>query len=833
MAESREGVFHRHHSEPVSETDDSSLPLFRQSHRRPASPAFRAALVAFLILLALALLTLAITLLVHAAGSRGGGGGDGGGGYPAGGAKCSAFPAFNLTHRRPDSSIRAPTPRTYDVNHTYVHLVLLDHLQLSAGRANTSLDHYFRFVVPQALYTAQILRHRLKNSGLGLHMAASLVTLYLSRPSFDAGFYSPSPVEQQQLVDAIAQGDIDFDALPHTVESQLLDEAMARYAIAWTERLANETGRVGGKPRSVVLTDVQGVTRGLVRVLNESGVEAVLLSTDDRVARMKVPRVFEWLDRGSTTSTIVVYQHGLCTSLNASDAISVSGFNHQLLLSRFVDTNQSDFTPDVVAQQLQYAQSQFPNATVLLSTLDTFVSQLRHHSQLQRIALPVVTAELGSSSVLGAAGDPLLSASYLNLQSMRSACIADNECDNCSRAFWDFSQLLLTAAHPVQGTNVSIALKALEEGPPSGPYYQWNSSSFHAVRDTSEYRQLESSWNDSRLWSINASLHALPANHSIASAFRSLLNGTLLPSPTVNLTGLSPSRLLAGFDTGDWLIGFATDGSVVSLIAKNTSVNYAGNGFALGLFQYSWYSEFAINDSLSTYLTCANNGSLAACPPSTLVDYSKLGLDAAFKPPPGLLNRTSYVHTAFYVQSGTDHPTVFLFNLSLPANLTALHTEVGAPSWVVLRYELVSRTLLLSVTLHNKTATRVAESSTLLFHPRQLNSTDVLQVEQLGGWLNHTARSTVNNGTVSPYAAQRVRVAGRWQMESADATVMSDTPDMRVRLRQGKQALGDVQMVAVLHSNLWSREHAQWAPFDERADERQKNFHFRFRFQML
>ena len=694
----------------------------------------------------------------------------------------------------------------------YVHLVLLDHLQLSTRRVNTSIDYYFRFVIPQALYTAQVLRHRLgdgHNSSLGLHMAASLLTLYLSCPSFDAGFYCPTPIEQQQLVNAIAQGDVTFDAFPHAVESQLLDDSMARFALDWTEQLANETGRLGGRPRSIVLTDVQGMTRGLVPVLNKTGVEAILLSTDDRVVRLRVPRVFKWRDDGTNTSTLVVYQHGLSTGLNASNAITVDKFNQKLLLSRFIDTNHSDFTPHAIARQLRYVQSQFPNATVLLSTLDTFVSQLRHHNQLQRIRLPVVTAELGSSSVIGAAGDPLLLAGYLNLQSLRNACIADSLCDNCSRSWSDYSQLLLTAAHPVQGANVSIELKALEDGPPAGRYWQWNNSQFKAVRDTLEYRRLASTWLDSRLWSINSSLHALPANHTIPSTFRSLVKGTLLPPATVNLTGLAPSKLLAGFDTGSYLIGFATDGSIVSLIDKATSVNYAGTGYALALFQYSFYNESMLNTSLSSYLSCAANGSLAACLRSTLTDYSKLGLDQSFKPPQWLLNRTSYVQTEFYVQNNTDHPTVFLFNLSLPSNLTALHTVVGAPKWVVVRYELVYRTLLVTLTMYNKTATRIAESSTLLFHPRPSNQTDILQIEQLGSWINHSARATVLNRTVSPYAAQRLRVPNRWLLESSDTAVMSDTPDVRVHLHQGTKVANDVKVAAVLHSNIWSREHAQ------------------------
>ena len=115
MSESREAAY-SHMSEHPAQGEEETFPLFRRPYRRIASPASRALLVAALVTLVLALLTVAITLLVSAADSGGGGGG--GGGHAAGWTKCSAYPPFNLTGRRPDPSILKPALRIFDVNHT-------------------------------------------------------------------------------------------------------------------------------------------------------------------------------------------------------------------------------------------------------------------------------------------------------------------------------------------------------------------------------------------------------------------------------------------------------------------------------------------------------------------------------------------------------------------------------------------------------------------------------------------------------------------------------------------------------------------------------------------
>ena len=845
---------YRHIAEPPASPppETGSLPRFRSQPYRPPS-ALRVAVIASVSLAILAAIVVLITIAaVRATGGPGGGGGGGGGGN-ASSLKCSAFPAFNLSELRPDPSIVRPPPPAFPVNESFVHVLLIDRLVLSSNRSARVLDEYFRTGIPQLLCTAELLRHsRSLPAGSAFHLSLSpyLVALYLSCPP-SSPFYCPSVVEQQQLVNAIALGDVSFDAFPVTVETELLDLPLLQWGLQWTEQLAQETGRATGQCRTMLLTDVQGMTRALVPALNASGVSAVMLTTDERVAAIGVPPVFAWQDNGTNSSVIALYQHGLHPFPEPGDGIGLTAFNHVLLPVFTENLNSSTaLTPASVVAVLTRAQSLFPSSTVLLSTLDDFVQQLCNHSVYGRVELPTVSAEVGSSSVVAAAADPLLAACYVNLLRERRRCVAEDDCDNCSRSFADFSLYLLAAAHPVLGGNVSRFLQA--EADSDSPYWRWNNTDFAVCRDDDRVRELEQSWTDSRSWSIGRALQSLPADHSIVQRFREL-NSSLVPPPAPDLSGLSLSPLLPGWDTGDALVSFGGDGSIVSLIHKASGVNYAASVDPLALPLYHWWAEADYNESLSAFLTCAEDDKLTGCDAATLLDYSKLGLDAAFTPPSSLPKLTCFSQTSVYVESGAEHPQQFLFNLSLPFNASALHHLAGAPAFVTLRYDFSSGAVNVTLTLYGMTSTRVPSASLLIFRPRPSSppAQDAVEALKLGRWVREGggASQHVVNSTLSGWAGGRLRVQGYWELALHDSIVVARTPDsLLLRLQQGRDQSGDEdgaaaaeaeeeteEVAAVLHTNVWSREHAQWFPYAGQQPEQaaERNLQFRFTFTML
>ena len=291
--------------------------------------------------------------------------------------------------------------------------------------------------------------------------------------------------------------------------------------------------------------------------------DGLLLSTDERTRAFALPNVFRWKDEESGASTIALHQRRLYSSLDAEDAITVPGLNHALLVDRVSDINAPAISPALMLAHFEHVQAQFPSSVVLFSTVDEFMGQLSQHHSFGRVELPEVTHEIGSASVVGVASDPLLLSAFLNLRDLSARCVNDSDCDSCSRGFADFTRFLLAAAQPVQGGNVSGYLHPLQDD--HSAYWQWSNAAFSAARDQPEVTALERSWQGSRGWSINRSLHALPDDHAVRTSFCALLNDTLIPPEIIDLDGLVPSTLLPGFDTGaaGYLVSFNTDGSTV------------------------------------------------------------------------------------------------------------------------------------------------------------------------------------------------------------------------------------------------------------------------------
>ena len=306
----------------------------------------------------------------------------------------------------------------------------------------------------------------------------------------------------------------------------------------------------------------------------------------------------------------------------------------------------------------------------------------------------------------------------------------------------------------------------------SSPYWRWNNTAFAAVRGQPEVRALERSWQDSRTWSVNESLHTLLANHPVFTSFRALLNSTLIPPLVVNTCGLVQAPLLPGYDTGAYLTSFATDGSVVSLIDKNTGNNYASSvNRCHSSCTSGSTSRSSTPPSPPTSPAATTTASACATRPRCCPTASWGWTPPS--PPPPLPHLVRYSLAHFYVQNDTKTPSAFLFNLSLPANVSALHTDVGAPSSVVLRYSLSPGLLAVDVTLYNCTTTRVPDALYLLFHPRaSKGGGDELQVRKLGQWMVEREDAHVGNASVNAWGVREARVDGYWELNSTDTGLM-------------------------------------------------------------
>ena len=171
--------------------------------------------------------------------------------------------------------------------------------------------------------------------------------------------------------------------------------------------------------------DVPGVTRGIVPLLRSKGVLAFSEGANGAFTSPQVPLLFNWSDAASGSSIVYLNHpsgYGLQAEdgmgLSLTDTVTLKGFDQALIFvsapcapyyqavhivrdrcggQAFRGDNGGPQDVQQAQANIASAQQLFPNAKIVGSTLDNFVSALYRHAYGTQ-ALPVVTSEIGVSS---------------------------------------------------------------------------------------------------------------------------------------------------------------------------------------------------------------------------------------------------------------------------------------------------------------------------------------------------------------------------------------------------------------------------------------------------
>ena len=290
-------------------------------------------------------------------------------------------------------------------------------------------------------------------------------------------------------------------------------------------------------------------------------------------------------------------------------------------------------------------------------------------------------------------------------------------------------------------------------GNASCPYYAWNNSEFASILDTPQYEQLLYTFVEQRQWSVDIPLSALPASHPIVQQALPLFT-KLRPTGPPNLD--SHVRT----DNRSFVIGNVTvhvsdsgglDGvSVNGVPVANVHTPFAG--VAYQLFDEDSYTRF-----LEAYANCDVRDSGPNGCSWAFYDYGKAGLDTHSH----LGERTiTPTHTDTYVAQLSDTLLSVITNAYFAAAAVDYHVVAGAPARVWSEYLIDSSALggiNISITLLNKTATRIPEALWLVFNS---TSEGRLQREQAGPAATHQRHQRDLQRQLAP-AWHRVRCEQR------------------------------------------------------------------------
>lgn len=382
-----------------------------------------------------------------------------------------------------------------------------------------------------------------------------------------------------------------------------------------------------GHPRRRTLSqrDVPGLTRNAIPLLARRGVAAVSVGENSQIAPSAVPPIFLWQDNATGTEVIALFhalgyggsfpsssngvEHGLDTDdgppsirvIRSPDGtqqqptvlgagsrdeacVSVHAAGVALCYAWKVDNSgpHTDADSDLIFRTVA---DLFPNAEIAASdSFDAFVEAVLPHKS----TLPVVTAELGDTWIMGADADPKKIALFRAASRLHAACARGGSCvqqaGGDAAVLRDFERLLMVAGEHTWGWNGGTIRSR-----------SWRNEQLSAnlVHDR-EFRSAVKGWVEVcslamirhllDCFSVSAhsafcgcfqqrsilrnALATLPPSSTLAtaitSAWKDIETPAALPFDDSGLKDV-PIPQHAPLQCGEFKIGFGSDGSIVHL----------------------------------------------------------------------------------------------------------------------------------------------------------------------------------------------------------------------------------------------------------------------------
>ena len=205
----------------------------------------------------------------------------------------------------------------------------------------------------------------------------------------------------------------------------------------------------------------------------------------------------------------------------ARDYLQIPGCPHVLVYAWRNDNHGPAESTKEVLGDFEEVQGWFPGAQVVVSTLDNFTTHAIAAGAKQNV--PLVTAEIGDTWVMGVPSDPVKTMRMRSTQRIREQCVAagEQECaypssvdgelapSPASSPFYNFSRLLMKASEHTWGVS----------GGNLGDFRStnWSNVDFHreVQAGAKELHTNPLSWTIQRKWAYDYPLSALPESSSL------------------------------------------------------------------------------------------------------------------------------------------------------------------------------------------------------------------------------------------------------------------------------------------------------------------------------
>ena len=346
-----------------------------------------------------------------------------------------------------------------------VHAIFKTHLDIGFTELSSKVEQrYIDEFIPKAIAVAEQLRHEGADERYVWTTGSWLIDAYLRQAAPDAA---------RRLEEAIRRGDIVWNGVPYTVESEAMNREMFAGILKLSRRL---DAKFGKKTIAAKMTDVPGHTRSIVPLLCDAGISFLQIGVNSAATVPSVPPICLWRDTNSGKEVILMYQKTYGEDMILPDGKTAVSIN-------FTNDNKGPHTIERVKSIYAELRRRYPNAEITASSLNAVAAD----AATMRDRMPVLTSEIGDTWIYGYGSSPLRMSKYRELSRLYSEWIRQGKLDPDSDAAVRFAIRLGMIAEHTWGTDVKVFLKNWDK---------YDFDAFTAARDLPPFRYMERSWQE-------------------------------------------------------------------------------------------------------------------------------------------------------------------------------------------------------------------------------------------------------------------------------------------------------------------------------------------------
>lgn len=345
-----------------------------------------------------------------------------------------------------------------------VYVVFKTHLDVGfTDLSSVVTQRYISEFIPKALDISEKLRAGNAGEKYVWTTGAWLIWKYLQ---------IASPKEVERLETAIRRGDIIWNSVPYTVESESMNLDLFETCLLLSHKLDEKYGK---KTIAAKMTDVPGDTRSIVAPMSRAGIRFLHIGVNPACPIPAVPEFCRWRDTDGS-ELILVYQQDYGSENFLPGGKAVISIN-------FTGDNHGPHPYERVKAIYADLQKRYPNARLIASSFNEIAEELIGMQD----QLPIVTSEIGDTWIYGYGSAPIRMAKFRAVSELYAKWLREDKIDKSSDEALNFALELGLIAEHTQGFDVKTHLRNWDK---------YDMDAFVPARSTEPFRKIEESWKE-------------------------------------------------------------------------------------------------------------------------------------------------------------------------------------------------------------------------------------------------------------------------------------------------------------------------------------------------